>query len=62
MKYDRALEEVWGWKEKAYNENKGKSLDEFVANIHKNAENFCKKHNFHLEKVNVEQTKHKASR
>ena len=38
MKVDRALKEVWDWKEQIYQRNKGKSMSELVKHIHREAE------------------------
>ncbi len=37
MKVDRALKEVWGWKDEIYRLNKGKSMDELVKFIKREA-------------------------
>ncbi len=40
MKIDRALQEVWNWKDQIYNQNRGKSMNALVKFIHEEAENF----------------------
>ena len=37
MKVDRALKEVWGWKDEIYQENKGKSMSDFAQFIRQEA-------------------------
>lgn len=38
MKLDKYLEEVWHWKEKAYEETKGMTMEERVKRIKLNAD------------------------
>ena len=37
MKVDKALQEVWGWKDEIYKENRGESFRELVKFIHREA-------------------------
>ena len=53
MKDDRALKEVWKWKEAIYKETKGMSIKEFVKFAHTRAQAFRKKHNIRLSKVDA---------
>ncbi len=48
MKVDKSLEEVWEWKDKVYQETKGLSMQEFVENIRRGADEFCKKYDLHF--------------
>ena len=43
MKIDRALQEVWDWKDQIYRQNKGKKIHDLVKFIHEEAENFKRK-------------------
>ena len=43
MKVDASLQEVWGWKNKVYEETKDLSMRETVENIRQGAGEFCKK-------------------
>lgn len=40
MKIDRALQEVWDWKDQIYRQNKGKKMNALVKFIHEEAESF----------------------
>ena len=51
MKDDRALKEVWKWKEEIHKETKGLSVKEFVRFAHKRSAAFQKKYHVHLSKV-----------
>ena len=51
MNDDRALREVWQWKEEIYKETKGMSIKDFVKFARKRARAFRKKHNIRLPKV-----------
>lgn len=44
MKVDKSLQEVWEWKEKVYEETRGLSTKEKMANFKKVSEEFCKKY------------------
>ena len=50
-KDDRALKEVWNWKEEIYKETKDMPLKEFIKFAHKRAQVFCKKYNIQLTKA-----------
>ncbi len=51
MKDDRALKEVWSWKDAIYKETKGMSVKEFVHFAHKRAQVFRKKYNVRLSRT-----------
>lgn len=51
MKDDRALREVWRWKDEIYKETKGMSVKEFVKFAHKRALTFRKKYRVRLSKA-----------
>ena len=55
MKVDKSLEEVWGWKDKAYEETKGLSLAEKIEEFKKSSQSFCKKYRIHTKKLAVSQ-------
>ena len=44
MKVDKSLQEVWDWKDKVYKETRNSSIKETMRNIHKGAEDFCRKY------------------
>lgn len=48
MKVNKALQEVWDWKEKVYQKTKDLSKEEATAEIRQGAENFCKRYNLKL--------------
>lgn len=48
MKVDKSLQEVWEWKEKVYEETRGLSTKEKIANFKKTSEDFCKKYGLKL--------------
>ena len=51
MKYDKSLEEVWGWKDKGYQRIKGLTLDEKVKKIREGAKELCEKYGLKLKKL-----------
>lgn len=52
MKTDRALEEVWKWKDELYEERKNLSIEEIVKIIEKNGESIERKYHLNLRAVN----------
>ena len=56
MKDDRALVEVWRWKDDIYKETKGMTVKEFVKFAHKSASAFRKKYHIRLKKNEKIQT------
>ena len=56
MKVPKALQEVWQWKEKCYEETKNMSSKEHLIYVHHKTEEFCKKHNLRLRKIVKTQT------
>lgn len=52
MKFDRALEEVWKWREGVNKKYEGKSDREIIELIRKNTEETIKKYNLKLKVVN----------
>lgn len=52
MKTDRALEEVWKWKDELYEERKNLSMEEIVKIIEKNGESIERKYNLNLRTIN----------
>ncbi len=55
MKVDKSLQEVWDWKEKVYEEIKGLSTKEKIANFRKTSEDFCKKYGLKLKTLHPSQ-------
>ena len=53
MKVDKSLQEVWDWKEKVYQDTKNFSTKETLENIHKGAEEFCKRYGLKLKKLQL---------
>jgi len=51
MKVTKSLQEVWDWKEKAYEQRKGFTMEERIKGIKEDVEEMCKKFNLHLRKV-----------
>jgi len=51
MKIDKSLEEVWKWKDAAYEETKHMSMRELGGYIRKRAKEIHKKYNLRLNKV-----------
>lgn len=57
MKTDRALEEVWKWKDALYEERKNLTMEEIAKLIEKNGEAIEKKYGLNLKKVShIERT------
>ena len=52
MKVDRALKEVWGWKDEIYQLNKGKSMAELVRFIKREAASVNKRARRQVEQNN----------
>ena len=50
-KDDRALKQVWQWKDEIYQQTKGMSVKEFVKFAHKRAVEFHKKYKIRLTKA-----------
>lgn len=48
MKVNKALQEVWDWKEKVYQKTKDLSKEEAIAEIRQGAEDFCKRYHLKL--------------
>lgn len=55
MKVDKSLQEVWDWKEQVYEETKGLSTKEKIANFRKTSDDFCKKYNLKLKRLHSSQ-------
>ncbi len=53
MKVDKSLQEVWGWKEKVYEEMKGFSVEKKIDSFRKASEDFCKKYGLKLSKLHL---------
>ncbi len=53
MKVTKSLQEVWDWKEKAYEQRKGLLMEERIKEIKESAEEMCKRYNLHLRKVSL---------
>ena len=53
MKVDKSLQEVWDWKEKVYEEMKGLSTKQKIANFKKASEAFCKKYGLKLKRAHL---------
>ncbi len=51
MQDDRALTEVWRWKDEIYKETRGMSVKEFVKFAYKRAQAFRKNYKIRLTKV-----------
>lgn len=51
MKVAKSLQEVWDWKEKAFEQRKGLPIEERIKGIKEGAQELCKKYNLHLRKV-----------
>ena len=51
MKVAKSLQEVWDWKEKAYEQRKGLPMEERIKGIKEGAQELCKRYNLHLRKV-----------
>ena len=51
MKDDRALLDVWRWKDAIYKETKGMSVKEFLKFAHKRARAFREEYNIQLPKL-----------
>jgi len=50
MKVTKSLQEVWDWKEKAYEQRRGLTMEERIEGIKEGAEEMRKKYNLHLRK------------
>lgn len=48
MKVAKSLQEVWDWKERAYEERKGLTMEERIKGIKEGAEEVCKKYGLKL--------------
>ena len=51
MKYDKSLKDVWDWKQKVYEESKGRNIREFVSNIEKKVKVIRRKYKLNLKRI-----------
>ena len=51
LKYDKSLLEVWEWKEKAYQDMKDLSEQDYLERLKKNTDNFLAGHKLKLKIV-----------
>ena len=59
--YDKSLIEVWGWKDKVYEEVKGLSGKEYVEKIGKDAQKLLVSGSIRLKSVSVESEHQRTS-
>lgn len=52
MKVIKSLQDVWNWKEKAYERRKSLTMEEKIQKIKEGAEEMNRKYDLHLMKIN----------